>query len=431
MIEPSEAPIRALTSHDHDRPRPIYAVWELTLHCDQPCQHCGSRAGTMRERELSTDEVLEVGKSLARLGCREVALIGGEAYLRTDLPAVVAALVADGLRVVMQTGGRGLTRERAEALAAAGMSGVGVSVDGPADIHDCLRGNIGSHAAAMRALDRAREAGMVVSANTQINRLNFRHLRATCEELRSHGIQSWQVQLTVPMGRAADRPDWIIEPCHVVHVIDTLAALQREALEQHTTGIPFNVFCGNNVGYYGPHEQILRSRPGGEDVMWQGCQAGITVIGIESDGTIKACPSLPTAPYHGGNVREVALEQIWESSAAVRFSRDRDTSELWGFCATCYYGEVCRAGCSWTAHCTLGRRGNNPFCYHRVTELKKRGIRERLVQKERAPDQPYDFGRFELVEEPWIDAEALDAMAPAHDVAQGPSASSPRRLPLV
>jgi MoaA/NifB/PqqE/SkfB family radical SAM enzyme len=30
---------------DAEGPRPIYVVWELTMKCDQPCQHCGSRAG--------------------------------------------------------------------------------------------------------------------------------------------------------------------------------------------------------------------------------------------------------------------------------------------------------------------------------------------------------------------------------------------------
>jgi hypothetical protein len=51
----------------------------------------------------------------------------------------------------------------------------------------------------------------------------------------------------------------------------------------------------------------------------------------------------------------------------------------------------------------LGRRGNNPFCYHRVKQLERRGIRERLVSVERAPRKPYDHGRFEIVEEPWPD----------------------------
>jgi hypothetical protein len=50
-------------------------------------------------------------------------------------------------------------------------------------------------------------------------------------------------------------------------------------------------------------------------------------------------------------------------------------------------------------HTTLGRRGNNPFFYHRVVQLRRRGVRERLVQVERAPELPYDIGRFEIVEE--------------------------------
>jgi radical SAM protein with 4Fe4S-binding SPASM domain len=395
------APVRERRPEDGERAFPIHAVWELTMRCDQACDHCGTRAGpqTARPSELDTQEVFEVGRALARLGCREVALIGGEAYLRPDIGQIVRFLADLGLRVVMQTGGRTLTRKRAAALKEAGLTAIGVSVDGPAAVHDRLRGNLGSHAAAIAALEAAREAGLIVTANTQVSRLNQHLLRETCAELRKRDIQSWQVQLTVPMGRAADRPDWIVEPHTVVSIIDTLAQIQLEALEGPQPEIPFNVVCGNNLGYFGPHEVVMRSRPGGEVTHYGGCKAGVSLIGIESDGTIKGCPSLPTAPYAGGNVRDISLEQIWEHAEALRFARERTLDELWGFCKTCYYADVCRGGCSWMAHCALGRRGNNPFCYHRVTELAKRGVREKLVAIQRAPNRPYDFGRFEIVEE--------------------------------
>lgn len=386
--------------------------------CDQPCEHCGSRAGKPRDAELSTEEILDVGEALHRMGCREIALIGGEAYLRKDIDVIVRFLVDRGMRVAMQTGGRALHEERARRLADAGLAAVGVSIDGPAPIHDRLRGNAGSHAAALRAMDNARGAGMVVTSNAQINRLNYLHLRELADEIRAHGAIAWQTALTVPMGEAADRPEWILEPWRVVDVIDTLGEIQLEAAKafdpaQEST--PFNIYVSNNIGYYGPYEQVLRSRPGGEDVVWAGCKAGVNAIGIESDGSIKGCPSLPSGPYVGGNVRELSLEQIWEHSEQIRFARDRTLDELWGFCKTCYYAEYCRGGCSWMAHCALGRRGNNPFCYHRVKELQKRGVRERLELRERAPNEPYDFGRFEIVEEPW------DAPTPA----------ARRALPLV
>ena len=302
----------------------------------------------------------------------------------------------------MQTGGRAFTRERAESLKAAGLASLGVSIDGPARVHDRLRGNLGSHAAAVQALENARAAGLVISANTQINRLTADHLVETARDLIARGVQAWQVQLTGPLGRAADHPEWILEPHRVVDVIDTLASIQLEAVERArvTGGVPFNVVPNNNVGYFGPHEQLLRSRPGGADTHYEGCMAGVYVLGIESDGTVKGCPTLPTLEYGGGNVRELSIEHLWEHSERIRFARDRGLDELWGFCKTCYYASVCRAGCSWTVHTTLGRRGNNPFCYHRVIQLRKKGIRERLVPVERAPGQPYDHGRFELVEEP-------------------------------
>lgn len=397
----SREPVRTRRPEDGDVPKPLDAVWELTMRCDQACDHCGSRAGAARPKELSTEECFEVGRALARLGAREVTLIGGEAYLRPDIHEIVRFLAGLDLRVSMQTGGRTLTPHRARLLRDAGLDAVGVSVDGPAAVHDRLRGNLGSHRAALLALDAARDAGLVTTANTQICSLNHRMIREICAELRTHGIQAWQVQLTVPMGRAADRPEWIIEPWMLVDILATLAAIQLEAMKEPLgpDGVPFNVIAGNNLGYFGPHELVLRSRPGGTLSHWGGCVAGINVIGIESDGTIKGCPSLPTAPYAGGNVRETTLEEIWEHAEALRFARERSLDELWGFCKSCYYAETCMAGCSWMTHCAMGRRGNNPFCYHRVVQLEKKGIRERLIKLGPAPDRPYDFARFELVEE--------------------------------
>lgn len=399
-----DEPVRMLGPQDDpSRPRPVFVVWEVTMKCDQPCQHCGSRAGPARVKELSTEEAFEIAESLGRLGTREVTLIGGEAYLRPDVYDIVRKLVSLGIRVTMQTGGRAFTAERAHAFKEAGLSALGVSIDGPARIHDKLRGNLGSYTAAMQALENARNAGLTITTNSQVNRLNWTMLREMASAFRSRGVEAWQVQLTGPMGRAADHPEWILEPFRVVDVIEILADIQREAAEEFFAGKApyFNIFPNNNIGYFGPYEQLLRSRVGNPETHYQSCLAGIFNMGIESDGTVKGCPTLPTGPYQGGNVRTMKLEELWETSENIRFARDRSLDELWGFCKTCYYADVCRAGCSWMVHTTLGKRGNNPFCYHRVKELQKRGIRERLEHKAPAPNQPYDFGLFELVEEPW------------------------------
>ena len=111
------------------------------------------------------------------------------------------------------------------------------------------------------------------------------------------------------------------------------------------------------------------------------------------------------------------LEEIWQRSAPLRFTRDRTVDELWGYCAKCYYRETCLAGCSWTTHVLFGRRGNNPFCHHRALELLREGRRERIVRTEAAAGMPIDFGKYEIVEEGWPDGELERAHAVASGVA--------------
>jgi radical SAM protein with 4Fe4S-binding SPASM domain len=397
---------RKITTEDLENPRPVYAVWEVTLRCDHACSHCGSRADKARPDELSIEEMLDVADQLVRIGCREVTLIGGEAYLRSDVYRLVERLAAGGIHVSMQTGGLGLTERRLERFRNAGLKAIGVSIDGPEDVHDILRDRVGSWQAGMRAIRRAVSAGFVVTSNTQINQLTCDRLEETSGFLEAQGVRAWRCQLTVPMGRAADRPEWLLQPWQMVEVIDGLARLKTDLLERTLAeGRPLkqamNITLGNNMGYYGPHEELLRSAPGVASKVWYGCQAGRTGLGIESDGRVKGCPSLPTAPYIGGNIRDLSLEKIWEDTPELRFVRDRGLDELWGHCKSCYFSEICRGGCSFTSHCLLGRRGNNPYCYHRATLLKKEGLRERIVKVEQAEGLPYDFGRFELREESW------------------------------
>jgi radical SAM protein with 4Fe4S-binding SPASM domain len=372
-----------------EAPKPAYVVWELTLKCDLACRHCGSRAGVKREAELLREECLALVPQLAELKTREIAFIGGEAYLAPHWLEVVEAATKAGIRCTMTTGGRAFTLELAQAARKAGLHAISVSVDGLEKTHDRLRAVPGSWRSALAALKNAQSAGILPYANTQFNRLNLPEIDALEKLLMEHQIQAWQVQITGPMGRAADHPDWLLQPYEMLELIPKLAAAADRARAKGCT-----VSSANNLGYYGPYEGKLRLAP------FAGCQAGTFVLGIEANGDIKGCPSLPSGPYVGGNVRQTPLKELWENNAIIRFARDREQSELWGHCAGCYYAPVCKGGCSWTAHTLLGRRGNMPYCYHRAEQLAQKGIRERIVQVERAPGEAFDFGRFELVEEP-------------------------------
>lgn len=382
--------------------RPIYAVWELTLRCDLACRHCGSRAGHARPNELTTEEALELVDQLASLGIKEVTLIGGEAYLHEGWERVCQAIVRAGMLLSMVTGGRGMSSERARRVREAGVSFVGISFDALEPLHDELRGVKGSFRAAFEAIQHLRAEGIWVTANTQITRPALRQIEPLLDQLTSHGVQSWQVSMTVPMGRAADRPDLVLQPYQVLEVLPMLARLHALLTARGVRLIP-----ANDIGYFGPHEELLRgSMPGGHRPV---CSAGKLGLGIEANGDIKGCPSLPSADYVGGSVRDHALREIWERSPPLQFTRERGVEDLWGFCRTCYYAEDCLGGCSWTAHVLFGRRGNNPFCHHRALELLQQGKRERITQVRSAGGQPFDHGLFSCEVEDWPAGELARA----------------------
>jgi radical SAM protein with 4Fe4S-binding SPASM domain len=391
--------------------RPHYVVWELTLACDQPCTHCGSRAGEARERELTTERAVEVAGELAQAGAREVVLIGGEAYLHPGFLDVVRALVAAGVVASLTTGGWGVTPELARTMYGAGLCQASVSVDGLQPTHDLLRARRGSFAQAFRALTALREAGIKISANTNLNRVNFAELEALYEALREAGVRAWQVQLTAPLGRAADRTEMLLQPYDLLTLFPRIAALKQRAFTQ---GIL--LFAANNLGYFGPEEALLRSTEQGVPEHFQGCPAGRHAMGIESDGAVKGCPSLQTAHYVGGTLTNGSVATLW-NTPEVGFARTRTRADLWGFCATCSYADVCMGGCTFTAHAFFGRPGNQPYCHYRALALQRAGRRERLVPDTPAKGLPFDNGAFALVEEPWDAPEPPSAFgggAPSH-----------------
>jgi len=232
-------------------------------------------------------------------------------------------------------------------------------------------------------------AGVRVGCNTQLNRLNYRELDYLTDLVTSRPLYGWQVQLMVPMGRAADAEELWLQPYDLLEIMPRIARARQRCDEAGVALWP-----GNNVGYFGPFEALLRGgrMPQGHST---GCGGGVFTMGIEADGGIKGCSAMATEGFVGGNVRDTPIRGIWETAPELKFTREFDRGTLWGLCADCYYATVCKSGCVWTASTLLGRAGNNPYCHHRALELLAVGKRERLHHVEVAPGERRDTALFE------------------------------------
>jgi radical SAM protein with 4Fe4S-binding SPASM domain len=339
-------------------PRIASCAFELTLRCNARCLHCGSDAKEERAEELSTGEALQVIRDVAALGCKRFTFSGGEPFLRRDWPALADAVNAEGMRLEAITNGL-LVAEQADLIRAAGFFTVGFSVDGPEEIHDAIRGVRGG---LRRLLEGARAIsgrGARIGAVTQINRRNAGHLDDILDLLLENRFEGWQLQLTMPHGRAgANSGALCLDP-------EELPALEEKAV-QLIERSPIPVLCADNFGYFGRREPLFRGV--GERVsLWGGCAAGLSNIGITSDGTVRGCLSLPPS-LDEGNLRERPLEAIWRDPDAFAYNRRFSPGDLTGTCRGCALGHICRGGCKSLAMAVTGTTTCNPHCLRRLAD---------------------------------------------------------------
>ncbi len=116
------------------QPRPATLIAELSYQCPLHCPYCSNPLDIGHEKyrqELETEHWIRTFREARALGVLQLALTGGEPMLRRDLDELCAGARDAGLYSSLITAGLHLTRERAEALKAAGLDHVQISIQSP------------------------------------------------------------------------------------------------------------------------------------------------------------------------------------------------------------------------------------------------------------------------------------------------------------
>lgn len=187
-----------------------YVRLSLTDRCDMACVYCmppGGEAEHGERRELlSDDEIVTLVRVLTRCGVRRVRLTGGEPLVRRGVAALVARIREAGAREVVLTTNGSLLARHADALAAAGLSGVNVSIDSlePARFAEITRG--GELEAVREGIARALGAGLRVKTNTvALGGVNEDELADIVRWAWARGITPRFIEL-MPLGEGARLP---------------------------------------------------------------------------------------------------------------------------------------------------------------------------------------------------------------------------------
>jgi radical SAM protein with 4Fe4S-binding SPASM domain len=332
---------------------PEYCVWELTLACNMRCLHCGSRAGRARANELTVDECLPVADELLALGCRQVTFIGGEVFLYEGWEKVARRFADGGADVNVITNGWLMGPRQLDQIREGGLVNVGVSIDGLQKNHDYIRRIKGSYPRSLAALEALRDAQIPTAVVTSLLGINVDDLEPLYDELAARGVNIWQIQIATPMGNLDTGRDLLVPRERIPGV---MAFIREKRLEGR-----IRLYAGDDIGYFTEDELYLRNRPG-TLAAWQGCQAGLRVVGIDSVGNVKGCESLYDDYFIEGNVRTASLAAIWTDPGNFAYNRAFDVAQLTGRCARCDKAARCRGGCRGSCYFNAERLYENPYC---------------------------------------------------------------------
>ncbi|MDF1538905.1 MAG: radical SAM protein [Candidatus Thorarchaeota archaeon] len=334
------------------RPGPGCAVWEITLRCNLNCIHCGSAAGKARLDELSTDEAIDLCHQLKGIRCQGVAMMGGEPLTRSDWPEIASTVRDLGMDLSLITNGYSISQGTFDRIQRINPELVTVSLDGgTSEIHDKIRGVSGSFDHATTTIDKFVSMGLPTGVITTVHKMNLRELKAIRKFLLGKGI-AWQIQIAAPFGRLTS--EYVLSKEEFYSVAMFIASSQRSYSKDELM-----VAGAHDMGYFSDFLSPIQVAP------WQGCTAGMSTIGIQSDGSIRGCLAL-SEKFNEGNIRETPLAEIWNDPTFSSYSRKVTRSQLGDECSKCEYAELCKGGCSGVSYSLTGELHKGPYCLKRI-----------------------------------------------------------------
>ncbi len=301
------------------QPRPFTLIAELSYQCPLHCPYCSNplHIGAEKYRsELETEHWIRVFREASRLGVLQLALTGGEPMLRRDLVALCAGARDAGLYSSLITAGTLFTREPAEALKAAGLDHVQISIQSPdAQDNDRIAGNR-SFAKKIAAARLAKELDFPLTINCVLHRQNLDRIEEVLDLALDLGAQRLELANTQYYGWAVANQEALLPSWEQLRRGEEAVHRFRERV--------------------GPKLDVLWVLPDLYEELPKPCMGGWgrTAMVIAPNGDALPCQAASTIPgLQFANVRDHDLETIWSESDA--FTRFRGTDWMHEPCRTC------------------------------------------------------------------------------------------------
>jgi Fe-coproporphyrin III synthase len=295
-------------------------------HCNCRCMMCDIWQRT-DGKELDLLDFARHRESIVRLGVRQVVLTGGEPLLHRNLEALLRFLRECNVRVTLLT--TGLLLSKRAGVVADGVDEIIVSVDGPEEVHDRVRGVKGAYrliGEGIRAVCQ-NNAEMPVHGRCTVQKTNHRRLRETVAGAKLLALNSISFLAADVTSQAFNRE--LIWPGERESQI-VLTSLEIEELEEEVARLTWENDADIRAKYIVESPDKLRrivrrfkEQLGDLPPIAPQCNAPWVSAVMEVDGTVRPCF------FHRsiGSTREQTLEQAIDGQEARRFRASLDVDE--------------------------------------------------------------------------------------------------------
>jgi MoaA/NifB/PqqE/SkfB family radical SAM enzyme len=314
---------------------PKAVTFRISGQCNLYCQMCNFRhAGFLDSTQMLPADIFRKVIDEVYPHRLHVSLTGGEPLLHPDVVGFIRYAKERGLSCSLVTNGWSLA-QFADDLVGAGLDMLTVSIDGPEEIHDKIRGRKGLHRRITEGIREVKkfEKRPLLFFSTTIQADNHAHLEQVVDDAIRVGVDGVNIQhlQTRPPARTSlhngvfpelqVRDGWIDES--LLQVDTTL--LQGALYRAKQKGLCVNVFPVLSLRdiptWYTNPMQLLPT---------QRIKCPWVMANVFHDGTMRTCDDIIL-----GDLRQEGFWEIWNGEKMVRFRRQAKTSKTFPICATC------------------------------------------------------------------------------------------------
>lgn len=318
--------------------KPYCANIEITDRCNFACVHCFNLE-MKQESDMGLSKFKVIFNKLEKEGIFYFNLIGGEPFLNKKWREIVAYMSKKKICYSISTNGSLATEKDIRYLKNKGISHIGLSLDGPPNIHNEIRRNNRAFDYLVHCTTLLKKYSIPFPLQMTLMKINYPYIAKTCEIAEVLGASMIRINFYKNFNnlcKSASLPN--------ENLRETILEIEK-LVKSSKRNTNFKVYFENSLAI------SLREKAS--------CGAGTHKLQIDPDGNVSPCRYLP---INMGNLYTNELSTIFSHPIINELKVFHQIIKEG--CNYCSANKVCRGGCPAFVYYAYGNLSKkDPRCW--------------------------------------------------------------------